>query len=63
MVKAVFDSLAQARPKNHFTVGIMDDVTHTSLAYDTTFDIEPAPMIKPVRASSNNFQTSLVDCG
>ena len=32
MVKAIFDALAQARPKNHFTVGIVDDVTHTSLA-------------------------------
>src|SRR5207344_332754 len=42
MVKAVFDTLAETRPKNHFTVGIMDDVTHTSLAYDATFDIEGA---------------------
>ena len=32
MVKAVFDNLAQRTPKNHFTVGITDDVTHTSLA-------------------------------
>ncbi len=31
MVKAVFDELAKAKPKNHFTVGIVDDVTHTSL--------------------------------
>ena len=31
MVKAIFDNLAQAAPKNHFTVGINDDVTHTSL--------------------------------
>jgi pyruvate-ferredoxin/flavodoxin oxidoreductase len=35
MVKAVFDELARARPKNHFTVGIVDDVTHLS------FDVEP----------------------
>ena len=42
MVKAIFDTLAHARPKNHFTIGIMDDVTHTSLPYDGTFDIEPA---------------------
>ena len=34
MVKAVFDNLDQTQPKNHFTVGIKDDVTHTSLAYD-----------------------------
>ena len=31
MVKAVFDELAAPRPRNHFTVGIVDDVTHTSL--------------------------------
>ena len=42
MVKAIFDTLADARPKNHFTVGIMDDVTHTSLAYDDTFETEAA---------------------
>ncbi|MCC6133207.1 MAG: pyruvate:ferredoxin (flavodoxin) oxidoreductase, partial [Acidobacteria bacterium] len=41
MVKAVFDELGKENPKNHFTVGIMDDVTHTSLAYDPTWDIEP----------------------
>ena len=34
MVKAVFDELKKARPKNHFTVGIKDDVAHTSLDYD-----------------------------
>ncbi len=42
MVKAVFDNAAAARPKNHFTVGIEDDVTHTSLAYDPEWSIEPA---------------------
>lgn len=31
MVQAVFDNLKAAKPKNHFTVGILDDVTHTSL--------------------------------
>lgn len=35
MAKAVFENTT----KNHFTIGINDDVTHTSLAYDTTFDI------------------------
>jgi len=38
MVKAVFDNLAKEM-KNHFTVGINDDVTHTSLTIDNTFDI------------------------
>ena len=42
MVKAVFDELDEARPKNHFTVGIIDDVTHTSLACDAAFETEPA---------------------
>ena len=37
MVKAVFDNLSAAAPKNHFTVGINDDVSHTSLKYDRIF--------------------------
>lgn len=41
MVKAVFDELAKDQPKNHFTIGINDDVTHTSLDYDHKFSIEP----------------------
>jgi pyruvate-ferredoxin/flavodoxin oxidoreductase len=40
MVKAVFDELKKSEPKNHFTVGIHDDVTHTSLAYDPEFSTE-----------------------
>ena len=34
MAKAVFDELAKDQPKNHFTVGIVDDVSHTSLEVD-----------------------------
>ena len=34
MVKAVFENLSSPSPRNHFTVGIMDDVTHLSLDYD-----------------------------
>jgi len=41
MAKGVFDHLASDQPKNHFTVGINDDVTHTSITYDKTFNIEP----------------------
>ncbi|MBO8092027.1 MAG: pyruvate:ferredoxin (flavodoxin) oxidoreductase [Prosthecochloris sp.] len=41
MVKAIFDNLAQDSPKNHFTIGINDDVMHTSLPYDESFSIEP----------------------
>ena len=40
MIKAVFDELLRESPKNHFTVGINDDVTHTSLRYDRTFSTE-----------------------
>ena len=40
MVKAVFDNLAKKQPKNHFTIGINDDVTDTSLAYDESFQLE-----------------------
>jgi len=40
MVKAVFDELAKPSPKNHFTVGIHDDVTHTSLSFDPEFSTE-----------------------
>ncbi len=40
MVKAVFAELEKDDPKNHFTIGIKDDVTHTSLEYDSDFQIE-----------------------
>lgn len=44
MVKGVFDELSKAQPKNHFTIGINDDVTHTSLAFDPNFSTEsPSP--------------------
>ncbi|RLD13066.1 pyruvate:ferredoxin (flavodoxin) oxidoreductase, partial [candidate division KSB1 bacterium] len=41
MVKAVFDELNKDKPKNHFTVGIIDDVSNTSLDWDRNFSIEP----------------------
>jgi len=40
MVKAVFDELSKSQPKQHFTVGINDDVTNLSLQYDPNFDTE-----------------------
>ena len=40
MVRAVFDELKKDAPKNHFTVGINDDVTFTSLDYDPSWQIE-----------------------
>ena len=48
MVKAVYDNLAQAEPKNHFTLGINDDVSHTSLDYDDSFSIEPDDVVRAV---------------
>ncbi len=41
MAKGVFDLLKAEKPKNHFTVGINDDVTHTSIEYDPSFSTEP----------------------
>jgi pyruvate-ferredoxin/flavodoxin oxidoreductase len=46
MAKAAFDELAAVRPKNHFTVGIRDDVTHGSLAYDPGFSIESPDTVR-----------------
>jgi pyruvate-ferredoxin/flavodoxin oxidoreductase len=46
MIKAVFDNLAQSSPKNHFTVGIDDDLSHTSLPFDPEFSIEPDEVIR-----------------
>ncbi|WP_374712526.1 pyruvate:ferredoxin (flavodoxin) oxidoreductase [Symbiobacterium terraclitae] len=40
MVKAVFDELKKDAPKNHFTVGIIDDLTNTHLEYDPSFSTE-----------------------
>jgi pyruvate-ferredoxin/flavodoxin oxidoreductase len=48
MIKAVFDHLAAAEPKNHFTVGINDDVTHTSLDYNPEFSIEPDNVVRAI---------------
>lgn len=46
MAKAVLDNLKLADPKNHFTVGIVDDVTNTSLDVDYTFDIEGSDVFR-----------------
>ena len=40
MVKAVFDELEKETPRRHFTIGIIDDVTHTSLTWDRSFRTE-----------------------
>jgi pyruvate-ferredoxin/flavodoxin oxidoreductase len=46
MAKAVFDELKKPTPKNHFTVGIRDDVTNTSLDYDASFSTERAEGVR-----------------
>ncbi|MBN8708998.1 MAG: pyruvate:ferredoxin (flavodoxin) oxidoreductase [Verrucomicrobia bacterium 61-8] len=48
MVKAVYDELKAERPRRHFTVGINDDITGTSLDYDREFDIEPDDVCRAV---------------
>jgi len=46
MVKAVFDNLTAAAPKNHFTVGIRDDVSQGSLAVDPEFSTESDKVVR-----------------
>ena len=48
MVKGVLDHLKEARLKNHFTIGIEDDVTHTSLPYDPSFSTESMDVFRGV---------------
>jgi len=48
-VKAVFDELVTREgPRNHFTVGIVDDVTHTSIRVDPEFDIDSDDRVRAV---------------
>ncbi|HID49333.1 MAG TPA: pyruvate:ferredoxin (flavodoxin) oxidoreductase, partial [Chromatiales bacterium] len=54
MIKAVFDELARPQPKNHFTIGIHDDVTHTSLDWDPAFRTD---------AHANTFQAVFYGLG
>jgi pyruvate-ferredoxin/flavodoxin oxidoreductase len=46
MVKGIYDELAKATPKNHFTIGIDDDISHTSLTYDPTFSTEDPKTVR-----------------
>jgi len=48
MIKGVFDELRVSRPANHFTIGIHDDVTHTSLAYDPSFSTESPETVRAI---------------
>ena len=46
MVKGIFDELAKPAPKNHFTIGIDDDVSHSSLSYDPAFSTEDPKTVR-----------------
>jgi pyruvate-ferredoxin/flavodoxin oxidoreductase len=46
MVKGIFDELKKDKPKNHFTIGIIEDVTHTSLDYDPNFSTESDDVVR-----------------
>ncbi|KPK40402.1 MAG: pyruvate-flavodoxin oxidoreductase [Gammaproteobacteria bacterium SG8_47] len=54
MVKSVFDELAGERPRNHFSVGIIDDVSNASLAWDESFRTD---------ANSETFQAVFYGLG
>ncbi|MGO9491046.1 MAG: pyruvate:ferredoxin (flavodoxin) oxidoreductase [Terracidiphilus sp.] len=46
MVKGIFDELKKPAPKNHFTIGINDDVSHSSLEYDPEFSTEDPKTVR-----------------
>ncbi|MGA9071335.1 MAG: pyruvate:ferredoxin (flavodoxin) oxidoreductase [Terracidiphilus sp.] len=46
MVKGIFDELLKSAPKNHFTIGIDDDVSHSSLTYDPSFSTEDPKTVR-----------------
>jgi pyruvate-ferredoxin/flavodoxin oxidoreductase len=48
MVKAVFDELKKSQPKNHFSIGIEDDVTFTSIPFDPSFSTEPDDQVRAI---------------
>ena len=48
MIKAVFDELKKDKPKNHFTVGINDDVTNSSIKWDDSFELDDKETFKAV---------------
>ncbi len=46
MVKGIFDELTKPSPKNHFTIGIEDDISHSSLDYDPAFSTEDPKTVR-----------------
>ncbi|MDD3375475.1 MAG: pyruvate:ferredoxin (flavodoxin) oxidoreductase [Candidatus Omnitrophica bacterium] len=48
MIKGLLDEMSKDKPKNHFTLGINDDVTNTSIEYDSTFSTENPKGVRAV---------------
>ncbi len=48
MCKGVYDEMLLQSPRRHFTVGIEDDVTHTSVPYDRSFSIEAEDTVRAI---------------
>ena len=48
MVKGIYADMAQTKPKNHFTIGIHDDVSNTSIEFDASFSIEGDNTVRAV---------------
>ena len=48
MARGVFDELKLEQPKGHFTIGIEDDVSHTSLPYDPNFEVEGKDVVRAI---------------
>jgi pyruvate-ferredoxin/flavodoxin oxidoreductase len=46
MVQGIFDEMTKSAPKNHFTIGIDDDVSHSSLGYDPDFSTEDPKTVR-----------------
>jgi pyruvate-ferredoxin/flavodoxin oxidoreductase len=46
MIRSIFEELKKGKPKHHFTIGIVDDVTHTHLDYDPSFSTEPSNVFR-----------------
>ena len=48
MIKGIFDEMKKKEPKNHFTIGINDDLSKTSLDYDESFTIESEAGVRAI---------------
>ena len=48
MVKGILDEISNAKPRNHFTIGIHDDISHTSLGYDPEFSAENPGAVRAI---------------